>query len=70
VIDPGDAIEVIRQAVSMGVDWIAVGKWNHAKEAARIDWPDFLRRVRAELKTWTPDRYLIKRDLLRAGGEI
>lgn len=61
VIDPHQSLEIIRRTQEY-VDEYKVGKWNHATEAAAIDWPAFASEVVALLKT-TGKKYYIKKDL-------
>jgi DNA repair photolyase len=63
VIDPKQSIELIR--VTNGfVDHFKVGRWNHSKEADKINWRNFAYEARAVLNRYRCD-YYIKKDLAR-----
>lgn len=61
VIDPAQTLEIIQRCHGY-IDTFKVGKWNHAKEAAAIDWADFTARAVAMLDKYGC-RYYIKDDL-------
>ena len=64
VIDPEQALQVIRQAHDH-VDFWKIGKLNHNKTVeAGVDWSKFLRDAKALLSEFDA-RYLIKEDLAR-----
>jgi len=66
VIDPAQALEVIRENLD-AVDYWKVGKLNHRPDVERgIDWAAFLAAAVALLKA-AGARYYIKRDLARYG---
>jgi len=63
VIDPRQSIELIR--VTNGfVDHYKVGRWNHSKEAEKINWRNFAYEARAVLQRYRCD-YYIKKDLAK-----
>ncbi|MHC1697763.1 MAG: radical SAM protein [Geobacteraceae bacterium] len=61
VIDPEQSLEIIRLTHKY-VDTFKIGKWNHAKAAAAIDWADFAARAVALLDS-LGCKYYIKDDL-------
>lgn len=63
VIDPEQTLEIIRQTHGF-VDKFKVGKWNHDKRAARIDWAKFGREAVILLEN-LGCKYYIKEDLRR-----
>lgn len=66
VIDPGQALEVIRKAAPY-VDFWKVGKLNHMREAEdRVDWARFLADATALLDKLKA-KYYVKQDLRTAG---
>ncbi len=65
VIEPDQALRLIEQTLKeQSVDQYKVGKWNHAKEAARIDWQKFTNDAVALLERYGAD-YYIKNELKR-----
>jgi phage/plasmid-associated DNA primase/DNA repair photolyase len=63
VIDPAETLELIRRSHKF-VDHFKVGKWNHDKRAAGIDWRQFTADVVELLDSFGCD-YYIKEDLRR-----
>ncbi len=61
VIDPVQSLAIIRRYHGF-IDTFKVGKWNHAKDAAAIDWEKFARQA-VELLDSLGARYYIKDDL-------
>lgn len=63
VLDPEQSLAIIEQTQGF-VDLFKVGKWNHAAEAARIDWRGFGMEALALLKRLRKP-YYIKDDLAK-----
>lgn len=61
VIDPIQTLNLIKSS-ELHVDMFKVGKWNHAKEANKIDWKQFGTDAEALLKSLGKS-YVIKQDL-------
>jgi DNA repair photolyase len=66
VIKPKDTLRLITEAEPF-VDVFKVGKWNHAKDAAGIDWKEFYHEAKDLLDNYEC-RYMIKEDLAIAAG--
>lgn len=64
VIDPAQACALVPLLADVVDEW-KIGRWNHAAEAAAIDWPAFRRDIVRELKA-VGARYYLKRDLVEA----
>lgn len=64
VLDPEEGLRAIA-ALRPLTDLIKVGKWNHDKRAARIDWAGFLDRA---VEALGDHRRVLKVDLLAAAG--
>jgi len=61
VIDPIQSLEIIRTTHDY-VDVFKVGKWNHDKEASKINWPKFAKDA-VNLLNELGAQYYIKKDL-------
>ncbi len=62
VIDPMQSLKAIQYTMPY-VDEFKIGKWNHNKEADKIDWIDFM--VKAdELLNRNHKKYIFKKDLM------
>lgn len=62
---PGLDIALLARQLKGLADWVVVGKWNHSREAAAMDWP----RIRDEAEeafTLTGIPYLVKKELAEA----
>lgn len=68
VIDPRQTLELIEIA-SPYVDHFKVGKWNHDRRAALIDWGAFLRQA-VSLLNALGKSYYVKRDLAVFGDTL
>lgn len=64
VIDPEQSLNLIMMTAAY-VDLYKVGKWNHAQESKRIDWPKFYSDA-VRLLEGLGKQYIIKRDLQEA----
>ncbi len=67
VIKPKQTLSLIIEAAPF-VDLFKIGKWNHSKDAAAIDWKEFYKDATVLLRELGKP-YIVKQDLLLAARE-
>jgi hypothetical protein len=64
VIIPSESLEIMDRAIPF-TDEFKIGKWNHDKEADKINWHKFRADAEALMRKYHK-KYVLKEDLLKA----